>query len=281
MTGRRLRALWIGLENPEVWTQVSRNPEGLVIVYRIQCVELLLMPTLNAPEVSVLEGQDALPDFTTAEYKDAYSRINAIVIEGEQEAHDNYISLGTLIPEQAEELSRLARMEMKHMKGFTACARNLGVEADMPFAKEFFGPLHGNFQVALKEGKVVTCLLIQALLIEAFAISAYHIYIPVADPFARKITEGVVKDEYTHLNYGQEWLKANYEASRDELFEANKANLPLIRSMLEDVAADAAVLHMEKEDLIEDFLIAYQEALNEIGFTSRDIAKMAAAALAI
>ena len=281
MIGRRLRALWIGLENPEVWTQVSRNPGGLVIVGRIQCVELLLMPTLNAPEVSVLEGQDALPDFTTAAYKDAYSRINAIVIEGEQEAHDNYISLGTLIPEQADELSRLARMEMKHMKGFTACARNLGVEADMPFAKEFFGPLHGNFQVALQEGKVVTCLLIQALLIEAFAISAYHIYIPVADPFARKITEGVVKDEYTHLNYGQEWLKANYEASRDELFEANKANLPLIRSMLEDVAADAAVLHMEKEDLIEDFLIAYQEALNEIGFSSRDIAKMAAAALAI
>ncbi len=260
---------------------MSRNPEGLVIVCRIQCVELLLMPTLNAPEVSVLEGQDALPDFTTAEYKDAYSRINAIVIEGEQEAHDNYISLGTLIPEQAEELSRLARMEMKHMKGFTACARNLGVEADMPFAKEFFGPLHGNFQVALKEGKVVTCLLIQALLIEAFAISAYHIYIPVADPFARKITEGVVKDEYTHLNYGQEWLKANFEASKDEMFAANKANLPLIRSMLEGVAADAAVLHMEKEDLIEDFLIAYQEALNEIGFSSRDIAKMAAAALAI
>ncbi len=281
MIGRRLRVWWIGLENPEVWTQVSRNPGGLVIVCRIQCVELLLMPTLNAPEVSVLEGQDALPDFTTAAYKDAYSRINAIVIEGEQEAHDNYISLGTLIPEQAEELSRLARMEMKHMKGFTACARNLGVEADMPFAKEFFGPLHGNFQTALREGKVVTCLLIQALLIEAFAISAYHIYIPVADPFARKITEGVVKDEYTHLNYGQEWLKANFEASKEEMFEANKANLPLIRSMLEDVASDAAVLHMEKEDLIEDFLIAYQEALNEIGFSSRDIAKMAAAALAI
>ena len=242
------------------------------------------MSTLDSTAVAVLDDQQGLaelPDFTTDAYKDAYSRINAIVIEGEQEAHDNYLSLGTLIPDQAEELAKLAKMEMKHMKGFTACAKNLDVVADMPFAHEFFAPLHGNFQSALKEGKVVTCLLIQALLIEAFAISAYHIYIPVADPFARKITEGVVKDEYTHLNYGQEWLKANYEASRDELFEANKANLPLIRSMLEDVAADAAVLHMEKEDLIEDFLIAYQEALNEIGFTSRDIAKMAAAALSI
>jgi fatty aldehyde decarbonylase len=231
-----------------------------------------------APQTDSIVG-DALPDFSTETYKDAYSRINAIVIEGEQEAHDNYISIGTLLPDQAEELTRLARMELKHMKGFTACANNLGVTADMGFAKEFFSPLHGNFQTALSEGKVVTCLLIQALVIEAFAIAAYHIYIPVADPFARKITEGVVKDEYTHLNYGQEWLKANLETSRGELEQANRDNLPLVRKMLDQVAGDAAVLHMDKEDLIEDFLIAYQEALTEIGFTTREIAKMAAAAL--
>jgi len=233
------------------------------------------MPVAETPSALL----EAMPDFTTSEYKDAYSRINAIVIEGEQEAHDNYISLGTLIPDQAEELARLARMELKHMKGFQACAKNLDVIADMPFAKQFFSPLHRNFQAALAEGKVVTCLLIQALLIEAFAIAAYHIYIPVADPFARKITEGVVKDEYTHLNYGQEWLKANLEASRSELEQANRQNLPLVRQMLDQVAGDAAVLQMEKEGLIEDFLIAYQEALAEIGFTSREIARMAAAAL--
>ena len=255
------------------------------------------MPTIESPTVAASTSEaetsrdlasaqatppgsaEALPDFTSATYKDAYSRINAIVIEGEQEAHDNYISLGTLIPDQADELARLARMELKHMKGFTACAANLGVEADMPFAREFFSPLRDNFQASLQEGKVVTCLLIQALLIEAFAIAAYHIYIPVADPFARKITEAVVKDEYTHLNYGQEWLKANFEASRAELEQANRDNLPHVRRMLERVAADAAVLQMEKEDLIEDFLIASQEALTEIGFNSREIARMAVAAL--
>ena len=149
----------------------------------------------------------------------------------------------------------------------------------MPFAQHFFTPLRENFQTALASGKVVTCLLIQALLIEAFAISAYHIYIPVADPFARKITEGVVKDEYTHLNYGQEWLKANFESSREELEQANRENLPHVKRMLEGVAADAAEVGMAKEDLIEDFLIAYQEALTEIGFNTREIARMAAAAL--
>ena len=39
-------------------------------------------------ENSIDENSVNLPDFTTDSYKDAYSRINAIVIEGEQEAHD-------------------------------------------------------------------------------------------------------------------------------------------------------------------------------------------------
>ncbi len=241
--------------------------------YRLGYVPASTLTTATTEQPSVL------PDFASPTYKDAYSRINAIVIEGEQEAHDNYIAIGDLLPDQAEELGKLARMEMKHLKGFTACAKNLQVTSDMPFAKEFFAPLHNNFQAALAEGKVTTCLLIQAILIEAFAISAYHIYIPVADPFARKITEGVVKDEYTHLNYGQEWLKANLESSREELEQANRENLPHVRRMLERVANDAAVLHMDQEDLMADFLSSYQETLLYIGFTSREIAKMAAAAL--
>jgi len=131
------------------------------------------MQTLESNKKTIEESINPislyLPDFTTDSYKDAYSRINAIVIEGEQEAHDNYISIATLIPNELEELTKLARMEMKHKKGFTACGRNLGVVADMDFAKKFFSKLHGNFQVALEKGNLTTCLLIQAILIEAFA----------------------------------------------------------------------------------------------------------------
>ncbi len=228
---------------------------------------------------SIDEKSINLPDFTTDSYKDAYSRINAIVIEGEQEAHDNYISLATLIPNELEELTKLAKMELKHKRGFTACGRNLGVQADMIFAKEFFSKLHSNFQVALKKGNTTTCLLIQAILIEAFAISAYHVYIRVADPFAKKITQGVVKDEYLHLNYGQEWLKENLATCKKELMEANKVNLPLIKKMLDQVAEDASVLAMDREELMEEFMIAYQDTLLEIGLDNREIARMAMAAI--
>jgi fatty aldehyde decarbonylase len=215
-------------------------------------------------------------DFQSETYKDAYSRINAIVIEGEQEAFDNYHRLAELIPNDKEQLVSLAKMENRHKKGFQACGKNLAVTPDMPFAQEFFSALHSNFQEAAAAGKIVTCLLIQSLVIECFAISAYNIYIPVADDFARKITEGVVKDEYMHLNFGEEWLKANFETAKAELEEANQENLPIVWRMLNAVAEDAHILGMEKEALIEDFMISYGEALSNIGFTTRDIMRMSA-----
>ncbi|MEL6136967.1 MAG: aldehyde oxygenase (deformylating) [Cyanobacteria bacterium J06626_23] len=227
-----------------------------------------------------LEAIPAL-DFQSEAYKDAYSRINAIVIEGELEANGNYKQLAEHLGDHKDELFKLAKMEHRHMKGFQACGRNLSVTPDMDFAKEFFAQLHSNFQAAWEEGRIVTCLLIQSLIIETFAIAAYNIYIPVADDFARKITEGVVKDEYMHLNFGEEWLKANFEASKAELEEANRQNLPLVWKMLNQVEADAAVLGMEKDALVEDFMITYGEALSNIGFTSREVMKLSAQGLAM
>jgi fatty aldehyde decarbonylase len=215
-------------------------------------------------------------DFQSEIYKDAYSRINAIVIEGEQEAYENYITLAELLPESKDELIRLSKMESRHKKGFEACGRNLNVTPDLEFAREFFLGLHQNFQDAAAEGKVVTCLLIQSLIIECFAIAAYNIYIPVADDFARKITEGVVKDEYSHLNFGEVWLKENFTESKAELEDANRQNLPIVWRMLNKVEKDAHTLAMEKEALVEDFMIQYGEALSNIGFTTRDIMRMSA-----
>ncbi|BBC25322.1 aldehyde oxygenase (deformylating) [Pseudanabaena sp. ABRG5-3] len=218
-------------------------------------------------------------NYQTEQYRDAYSRINAIVIEGEAEAYSNYLQLAELLPEAKNDLIKLAKMEERHKKGFTACGKNLNVTPDMDFAEKFFAELHNNFQKAFATKDIVTCLLIQSLIIECFAIAAYNIYIPVADPFARKITEGVVKDEYLHLNFGEEWLQEHFEQSKANLEQANRQNLPIVWKMLNQVETDAKVLGMEKEALVEDFMIQYGESLGKIGFSTRDIMKMSAMGL--
>lgn len=230
----------------------------------------------------MVQLQDAATlDYRSEDYRDAYSRINAIVIEGELEANHNYIALAAMVPEGAADLDKLAKMESRHMKGFQACAKNLDVIPDKDFAVKFFGPLRRNFEAAAAAGDVIACLVIQSLLIECFAIAAYNVYIPVADDFARKITEGVVKDEYLHLNYGETWLKAHFDEPgiKERIAEANAANLPLIWQMFKQVETDADALGMDPEAVLEDFMIAYSEALETIGFTNREVMRLAAQGL--
>ena len=49
--------------------------------------------------------------------------------------------------------------------------------------------------------------------------------------------------------------------------------------MLDEVAEDALVLAMDKEELMEEFMIAYQDTLMEIVLDNREIARMAMAAI--
>lgn len=227
---------------------------------------------MNIPETAI--------DYASASYRDAFSRINAIVVEGEREACANYLSIATMLPDHAENLKKLSAMENRHLKGFQSCARNLAVIPDEAFAREYFGDLDNNFQKAAAVGDIATCMVIQALIIECFAIAAYNIYIPVADPFAKKITEGVIKDEYLHLNFGQQWLKEHFEEVRERVMQANAENLPIVWRMLQVVEADTVPLRMDKEAIVEDFLIAYGEALSDIGFSTRDVMRMSARGLA-
>ena len=52
-----------------------------------------------------------------------------------------------------------------------------------------------------------------------------------------------------------------------------------IRDRLDEVAEDASVLAMDREELMEEFMIAYQDTLMEIGLDNREIARMAMAAI--
>jgi len=76
------------------------------------------------------------------------------------------------------------------------------VIADMPFAARFFSPLHGNFQTALAEGKVVH-LPADPSAVESKPSRSPLITstFPSADPLPAKIHREVVK-EVPHLNYG-------------------------------------------------------------------------------
>lgn len=83
-------------------------------------------------------------DFASAAYREAYSRINGVVIVGEGLANRHFQMLARRSPADRDELQRLGRMEGDHASAFVGCGRNLGVVAYrhyLPVADAYARPI--------------------------------------------------------------------------------------------------------------------------------------------
>ncbi len=205
------------------------------------------------------------PELTTA-YREAYSRINGLVIVGEGLADRHFRLLAGLLPEDRDDLERLAAMEGRHARDFRDCGRALGIRPDLPLAHRLFAPLHALFAEAVRKGDRVSALVIQCLIVESFAVAAYRCYQPVADPYAAPIIQEVLDDEAEHLDYGESWLAAWFPGVAAPIASCCERALPVALAMLHSVRADLTAIGIDPLDLVAEFIACFQEALELVGF---------------
>jgi len=199
-------------------------------------------------------------------YRQAYSRINGMVVVGETLADRHFRRLAELLPPDREELLRLGAMEARHARDFVGCGRNLGVKADTGLARRLLAPLHQQFQQAEAQADLVSCLVIQCLIIECFAVAAYRLYLPVADPYAEPITAAVMADEREHLNYGEQWLRPRFAAVAQQVEACARRAVPVALGMLQELRGDLATISIDPSALVAEFMVLFQESLEAIGY---------------
>jgi fatty aldehyde decarbonylase len=221
------------------------------------------------------------PELTTA-YREAYSRINGLVIVGEGLADRHFRLLAEALPDDRDELERLAAMEGRHARDFVGCGRNLGIRPDLPLARRLFAPLHGLFREAIRAGDRVSALVIQCLIVESFAVAAYRCYLPVADADAAPITAAVLADEAEHLDYGQRWLAAWFPEVAAPIAACCERAVPVALEMLHTLSNDLKTIGIDPAELVGEFVGCFQDALTIIGFEPRQarglVARLAGAA---
>ncbi len=219
-------------------------------------------------------------DYGCPAYRDAYSRINGMVVVGEGLADRHFRLLARAIPEDREELIRLGAMEGRHARDFMGCGSNLGVRPDMALAKRLFAPLHQLFLACDREGDLPGCLVIQGLVVECFAVAAYRHYLPVADPYAQPITVGVLQDEAEHLNYAELWLKQRFAEVEAAVSAVCRRALPVALSILRALSADMRTIGMDPLDLAASFSELFQQSLGTIGYGPRQAQRLIVVAAA-
>lgn len=212
--------------------------------------------------------------FNSESYGDAYSRINGLVVVGEGLADRHFRRLAELIPGDREVLQRLGAMEGRHAVEFVGCGRNLGVRPDAALARRLLEPLQRQFTRADQAGDLVSCLVIQCLLIECIAVAAYRLYLPVADPYARAITDGVIRDEAEHLNYGENWLRARYPAVTPAVRACAEQALPAALQIVQALQDDLRTIGIDPAALVAEFVMEFQAALEAIGWSGEEARRL-------
>jgi fatty aldehyde decarbonylase len=214
------------------------------------------------------------PDVTTTPYREAYSRINGVVVVGEALADRHFRLLARAIPEDRAELLRLAAMEARHARDFVGCGRQLGIRPDLALARRLFAPLHDLFLACERRADLAGCLVIQGLVVECFAVAAYSSYLPVADDDARPITARVLADEAEHLGYAEQWLQPRFGAVEAAVRQVCRAALPVTLGMLASLTADMRAIGIDPHDLLAGFVERFQQALETIGFDGREARRL-------
>ena len=209
-------------------------------------------------------------DFGSTDYLDSYSRINGMVIVGEGLADRHFRRLAALFPEDSEELLRLGAMEARHAKDFVGCGKNLGVKANSALAHKLLKPLHSQFSEAEDEGDLVSCLVIQCIIIECFAVAAYRTYLPVADNYAKSITQLVLEDEFEHLNYGECWLRSRFNQVANGVEHCINLAVPVAMNLLDVLKPDLEMIGMDPKELITEFIVCFEDSLQKVGFIRKD-----------
>lgn len=210
------------------------------------------------------------PDIHSDVYRDAYSRINALVVVGEGLADRHFRLLARAIPADRCELLRLAAMEAGHARAFVGCGRHLAIRPDLPLARRLFAPLAELFLACDRAGDLPGCLVIQGLVVECFAMAAYEAYLPVADAYAQPITAAVLSDELEHLGYAEQWLAPRFTAVEDSLRAICRRALPITLRILQSLAADLGAIGIDPQELVAGFALRFQQALEGIGFEARE-----------
>ncbi|HJN34028.1 MAG TPA: long-chain fatty aldehyde decarbonylase [Prochlorococcus sp.] len=212
-----------------------------------------------------------LPNYASDSYLDAFSRINGLVIIGEGIACRHFRYLARAIPDDRDELLRLADMEARHASDFVGCANNLKVKPDLTLAKRLFQPLHDLFLSCERDENIAGCLTIQGVIVECFALAAYQNYLPVADSYASPITAAVIDDESLHLSYAERWLKLNLTDAKTIVVEISRKALPIALAILKTLAGDMRKISIEPEEIVASFSEGFKQSMESIGLSSKEV----------
>lgn len=134
----------------------------------------------------------------------------AQAVTGELVAAMNYAALAAICddPEEAEEAREHAAIERAHAAAFTAAGRKIEVDVVSNVDGKHWKRLREAFMRCVAERDTIGCLIVQEIMLEAFALASYTRVAIVAPGSLGKVFGAIAADEQEHADHAMTILKA-------------------------------------------------------------------------
>lgn len=158
--------------------------------------------SLNCPEPAVCSS----PSPHAAIWQD----ILAQAVTGELMAAMNYTALSTICdePEEVAEALEHAQGEQGHAAAFAAEGGKLGVDVPNNVNAKYWKRIRESFMRSIAERDFMACLIVQEIMLEAFAVASYTRVAKAAPGSLGKTFAAIAAQEEEHIGHALEILRA-------------------------------------------------------------------------
>lgn len=171
----------------------------------------------NSADVTLSTQTSDAGSVITDEYRRVFADILSQSVTGELIGMSNYAAMVRLYPDAAGQGDAVAHAasERGHSEAFRQAARDLGVTPIVNLEAPYWRRLRTVFLRHVDAGDTVACLVIQEVMLEAFAVSMYHAVADVAHKELAKVYRAIGDEEESHVEHAIEELQAALTADRD------------------------------------------------------------------
>jgi len=156
----------------------------------------------------------ALPTECGSPTAPIWQDVLAQAVTGELVAAMNYAALAEICddPEEVREALEHAAIERSHAAAFTAAGRKLGVDIVSNVDGKHWKRLREAFMQCVAERDYVGCLIVQEIMLEAFALASYTRVAKVAPGSLSRVFGVIAAEEQVHASHAMAILKAERDA---------------------------------------------------------------------
>jgi fatty aldehyde decarbonylase len=168
----------------------------------------------------------------------------AQAVTGELVAAMNYAALAEICddPGEAAEAREHSAIERGHAAAFAAAGRKIGVDVVSNVDGKHWKRLREAFMRCVAERDVIGCLIVQEIMLEAFALASYSRVANVAPESLARVFGVIAADEQEHADHAMAILKSERDANPQRFDDK------LHRLHLEVMTTLAAMLAKECKD---------------------------------